>query len=98
MEKNTPHHQLEVVKSLVRARALMTTRTALRSAHSLGFAFDDILNVVLSLSRSDFYKSMTSYADHREWQDVYHVATRAGQIYLKLTIRNNVLVLSFKEL
>ena len=56
------------------------------------------VEILLSLSLNDFYKSMTTYADHREWQDVYRPNTSAGRVYLKLTIRNGVLVLSFKEL
>jgi motility quorum-sensing regulator/GCU-specific mRNA interferase toxin len=46
----------------------------------------------------DFYKSMTTYADHRIWQDVYHPQTSAGSIYLKLTVTEEVLIVSFKEL
>lgn len=98
MEKNTPHYDLKTVKSLVRAGAIIVTRTALCGADALGMEYADILKVVLSLSRNVFYKSMTSYADHRTWQDVYHPRTSAGTVYLKLTIRDSVVVLSFKEL
>ena len=98
MEKSTPHHDLETVKSLVRDKAVRITNTALNGAHLLGLEYGDVLDVLLLLTRSDFYKSMTSYADHREWQDVYRPNTSAGRIYLKLTIRNGVLLLSFKEL
>ena len=42
---------------------------------------------------------MTSYADHRVWQDVYHVPTAVGMLYIKF--RNDAVtrftVLSFKE-
>ncbi len=47
-----------------------------------------------------FYKSMTSHADFRRWQDVYHVPAGAGlTIYLKFTIDvvTEFFVLSFKE-
>jgi motility quorum-sensing regulator/GCU-specific mRNA interferase toxin len=55
--------------------------------------------VVLSLSASDFYKSMTTHTDHRIWQDVYHAKTTGGdKIYLKLTVIGDVLIVSFKEL
>lgn len=46
----------------------------------------------------DFYKSMTTHADHRVWQDVYHPITKAGAVYLKLTVIDDVLIVSFKEL
>jgi len=47
-----------------------------------------------------FYKSMTSLADSRKWQDVYHVPTDEGLvIYLKFTsdVLTHFVVLSFKE-
>jgi motility quorum-sensing regulator/GCU-specific mRNA interferase toxin len=42
--------------------------------------------VVLRLSRRDFYKAMTSHADHQVWQDVYHGMTEDGiPVYIKIT-------------
>ena len=46
----------------------------------------------------DFYKSMTKHADHRIWQDVYRLQTSVGGIYVKLTVIDDVLIVSFKEL
>lgn len=43
-------------------------------------------------------KSMTTHADHRVWQDVYRPSTPAGEVYLKLTVMDDVLIVSFKEL
>jgi motility quorum-sensing regulator/GCU-specific mRNA interferase toxin len=42
---------------------------------------------------------MTSHADHRIWQDVYHVPSEIGTIYLKFTadMVSEFLLLSFKE-
>lgn len=60
--------------------------------------YDDILETILDLSPSDFLKSMTTHADHRVWQDVYRPMTRAGRAYLKLTVIDDLLVVSFKEL
>ena len=55
--------------------------------------------VVLALTPADFYKSMTTHADHRIWQDVYHAKLTSGnEVYLKLTVINDVLIVSFKEL
>lgn len=64
----------------------------------MGFDFNGMLAVVKSLSSADFYKSMTTRADHRIWQDVYRPMTSAGQIYLKLTVIDDVLIVSFKEM
>ena len=56
-------------------------------------------SVVLSLTSANFYKSMTTHADHRIWQDVYHAQLSSGQdAYLKLTVVDDVLIVSFKEL
>jgi motility quorum-sensing regulator / GCU-specific mRNA interferase toxin len=41
---------------------------------------------------------MTTHADHRVWQDVYQPSTAAGYVYLKLTVIDDVLIVSFKEL
>ena len=47
----------------------------------------------------DFYKSMTTHADHRIWQDVYHAKTaNSADVYLKLSVIDDVLIVSFKEL
>jgi hypothetical protein len=44
------------------------------------------------------YKSMTTYADHRVWQDVYHVATPVRKdAYIKITLRDAAPVIQFKE-
>ena len=52
----------------------------------------------MALTAKDFHKSMTTYADHRIWQDVYHASTSVGAVYLKLTVIEDVVVVSFKEL
>ena len=57
-----------------------------------------MLAVVMALTTADFHKSMTTHADHRVWQDVYRRVTPAGEVYLKLTVIDEVLIVSFKEL
>jgi motility quorum-sensing regulator/GCU-specific mRNA interferase toxin len=98
MEKRTAHYRLSVVHSLVTAGRVRTTRTALEGAAAMGLGYDDILETILDLSPVDFHKSMTTHADHRTWQDVYRPATRAGRAYLKLTVIDDLLIVSFKEL
>jgi motility quorum-sensing regulator/GCU-specific mRNA interferase toxin len=51
------------------------------------------------MQRGHFYKSMTSIADARLWQDVYHVPSSAGVLYVKFTadVVFEFLLLSFKE-
>ena len=64
----------------------------------MGFGFEEIVGVVAALAPKDFYKSMTAHADHHVWQDVYRPETSAGEVYLKLTVVDDLLIVSFKEL
>ncbi len=97
MEKYTPHCKLARVKALTDSGKIRATRLANEGATALGFDFNEMLAVVKSLNPADFYKSMTTRADHRIWQDVYRPMTAAGQVYLKLTVIDDVLIVSFKE-
>lgn len=77
---------------------MRATPSALRDAAGMGFDFAAMIDAILALAHRDFYKSMTTYADHRIWQDVYRPMTSAGAVYLKLTVIDDVLIVSFKEL
>ncbi len=98
MEKLTPHCKLTVVKALMAAGQVRTTHSARLGAAALGLELSDMLAVVVALTPADFYKSMTTHADHKVWQDVYRPSTPAGDVYLKLTVIDDVLIVSFKEL
>ena len=98
MEKSTPHCRLPVVKAMIEAGKVRSTMSALAGGAALGFDFAGIVEVVLALTPADFYKSMTTHADHGGWQDVYRPMTAAGEVYLKLTVIDDVLIVSFKEL
>jgi motility quorum-sensing regulator/GCU-specific mRNA interferase toxin len=98
MEKFTPHCKLPVVKALVAAGQVRTTQTAREGAVALGFDLEGMLAVIQALTMADFHKSMTTNADHRVWQDVYRPTTAVGEVYLKLTVIEDVLIVSFKEL
>lgn len=98
MEKHIPHCKLIIIKALLAQGKVRTTHTARMGAHELGFDMSDMLAVVLALTPADFYKSMTTHADHSIWQDVYRPSTQAGDVYLKLTVIDDVLIVSFKEL
>ena len=72
MEKGTPHCKLPAVIALIEAGRVNATASAFNGARELGI--NDLAGmcaVVMSLTPTDFYKSMTTYADHRIWQDVY---------------------------
>jgi motility quorum-sensing regulator / GCU-specific mRNA interferase toxin len=100
VEKRKPTYDLEAFKSACgNVETLHITGVALRGAASLGLGRDDVAEIVGTMRRQHFYKSMTSYADHRVWQDVYHVPSRLGPLYIKFTTDavTEFLLLSFKE-
>jgi len=100
MEKGTPHCKLPVVKALIEAGQVRATASAYSGARELGInGLAGMCAVVLALTPADFYKSMTTHADHHIWQDVYRAKTASGaEVYLKLTVIEDVLIVSFKEL
>ena len=100
MEKKTPHCKLSMVKALVEVGQVRATVSAFQGARELGIEdLAGMCEVVLSLTTRNFHKSMTTYADHRIWQDVYHAKVGGGlEVYLKLTVIDDVLIVSFKEL
>ena len=99
MEKSTPHCKLQVVKALIEAGEVRATGSAYLGARELGINdLAGMCSVVMSLTGADFYKSMTTHSVHRIWQDVYRTTTSTGfAVYLKLTVVDGVLIVSFKE-
>jgi motility quorum-sensing regulator / GCU-specific mRNA interferase toxin len=99
VEKRTPHYDLARVQAdAARLGAAAFTKTALDGGWSMGLTTAEMLAVIASLSRRQFYKSMTSYADHRVWQDVYHAPTPVRRnAYIKVTLRDGAPVIQFKE-
>lgn len=95
MEKFNPTYSLTEFKN----SHFEITRTAYLTALDLGFREKDIREVVSTMELKYFYKSMTSYSDHRIWQDVYHVPCDDMILYLKFTknVLSEFMLLSFKE-
>lgn len=98
MEKKTAHYRLADVKSLVQKNCVRATGTALKDAADLGFSFDDMKYVIQNLEAADLHKSMTSHDDHTLWQDVYRYPAKEEDIYLKIQIIEDLVIVSFKEL
>ena len=99
MEKPTPHYDLAIVQaSVAHLGAAAFTKTALDGGRAMGLTTTEMLAVIAALTRRQFYKSMTTYADSRIWQDVYHAATPVGKdAYIKITLREGAPVIQFKE-
>ncbi len=100
MDKRTPHTKLAVVKDLISQGSVRATTTARMTAADAGiYGLPAMCEVIMRLSMKDFYKSMTANDNYREWQDVYHgVSLDGAPLYVKLMIRDGVLIVSFKDL
>jgi motility quorum-sensing regulator / GCU-specific mRNA interferase toxin len=100
MEKRRPTYDLEAVKFAIGSiDTLAITTSALHDATALGFDRGGIVETIVSIERRMFFKSMTTFADHRVWQDVYHVPARGLTLYLKFQadVVTEFTVMSFKE-
>ena len=89
MEKAKPHYDLKTMKKLFgQASTRIITVTAHKGAASMGYMdVKAIRSVIDRLSSEHFYKSMTSYENHRIWQDVYHFMDEDGRaLYIKLQL------------
>jgi len=100
MEKRKPSYDLVAIKAAIGSEETLSIKgTPLRSAESLGFDPAGIVEVILSIERKMFVKSMTTFANNRLWQDVYHVP--AGNLVLYVKFQEDLLtefsVVSFKE-
>ena len=100
MEKRRPAYDLGAIKAAIGSvETLAITTTAYRNAVSLGFDRAAIAETIMGIERQMFVKSMTTFADHRVWQDVYHVPTRDLVLYVKFQadVVTQFTVMSFKE-
>lgn len=99
MEKHTPHYPLAQIQAQMTTVVDMNlTLSAWGGIRTVGMAQADALLVIQALTRGDFYKSMTTHADHRVWQDVYHGSWQGKGLYIKFQRAGDYFVVSFKEL
>jgi motility quorum-sensing regulator / GCU-specific mRNA interferase toxin len=100
MEKRRPTYDLEAIKVAIgSADTLAITTSALRDATALGFDRGGIVETLAGIERRMFFKSMTTFNDHRLWQDVYHVPARGLLLYVKFQadVVTEFTVMAFKE-
>jgi motility quorum-sensing regulator/GCU-specific mRNA interferase toxin len=101
MEKSIPHYRLlEIQAQMATVNSMRLTHSAKIGIRSLGMRNADALEVVQGLTRRNFYKSMTTKADHRVWQDVYHGEWRGLGLYVKFQrdMDGYFFTISFKSL
>lgn len=99
MDKKQAHYPLKQIKEAVSSRGLSAfTLTAQNGIAAMNLSPDEAMHVVLGLQRSMLYKSMTTYANHQVWQDVYHAPCPNGKTaYIKVTLQDGAVVIQFKE-
>jgi motility quorum-sensing regulator/GCU-specific mRNA interferase toxin len=100
MEKRRPTYDLDAVKAVLgNVATLAVTRTVLNDAYALGFDRAAIASTIRRIQRLMFVKSMTTLADHRTWQDVYHVPNEDLVLYIKIQadVVTEFKIMSFKE-
>jgi motility quorum-sensing regulator / GCU-specific mRNA interferase toxin len=100
VEKKRPTYDLAAVQAVFAdPGALAITTGALRDAISLGFGRAAIVEVIQSMNRKMFFKSMTTFGDHRVWQDVYHVPIDDLVLYVKFQadVVTEFRLMAFKE-
>jgi hypothetical protein len=100
-ERRTPTYDLEEVQRLVGQGPIScsVSRVALDAGRLLGFTYAGIIEAVLELRPTDFYKTMPSAQVPGTWQDVYHLRSGGTILYIKLQINSNgnAVIIQFKE-
>ncbi|MCW5589694.1 MAG: type II toxin-antitoxin system MqsR family toxin [Legionellales bacterium] len=88
----------EIKTIFSKVTALRITASGLKGARAMGFGRQEIIDTIAQLDRKNFVKSMTTYNDHRVWQDVYRTHYLGYDIYIKFQVDElGHFVISFKE-
>ncbi|SFV09426.1 motility quorum-sensing regulator / GCU-specific mRNA interferase toxin [Methylobacterium sp. 174MFSha1.1] len=99
-EKQKPHYDLAAVKAaFADPTRLNRSFASRRGAFALDIDDAGVVAIVQALRISDFDKAMTSYSDHKIWQDVYKPMRDGRTLYVKFTVDSagEFLLISFKE-
>jgi motility quorum-sensing regulator/GCU-specific mRNA interferase toxin len=101
--KRKPTHDLSRIKAkFASVDTLEITRKAATDAQVLGFALEDVVDVVQALEPSDFVKSETAHnpPNSKVWHDTYNIHFDGLDLYLKFAGQTliDVTLTSFKEL
>ncbi len=100
MEKRKPHYALMNIKAaFANPATLNRSFVSKQGADALGMDDVAVVATMQALTAADFEKSMTSYGDHRVWQDVYRLKAAGTELYVKVTLdaQQALFLISFKE-
>jgi motility quorum-sensing regulator/GCU-specific mRNA interferase toxin len=101
MRVGRPTYDLAVIQQLVGQGPLsrIITSAAKEGAAVLLFELEHIVEAVLTLTPTDFYKSMESEKCPGRWQDVYRLRYRGIELYIKVQLSpdGRAVVVQFKR-
>jgi motility quorum-sensing regulator/GCU-specific mRNA interferase toxin len=100
METRKPHFRLKDIKAaFADPTTLNRSFTSKQGADALKLDDSGVVAAIQALSQADFDKSMTSYANHQIWQDVYKPTLSGKELYVKFTLdaAGAFYLISFKE-
>lgn len=96
-----PTYDLEHLQQLVAQGDVFrsVTEAAQQGAGLLGWGVPEVVAAVLELKAGDFYKTMEAERCPGLWQDVYRLAFRGIDVYVKLQLARNgrAVVVQFKR-
>ncbi len=99
-DKSLPTYDLDSIKKTFNHTGkLLMTSSAKQGQIAADFSDQDVVDVIQSLTRWDFYKSMPPvHENFVAWQDVYKTQFKQVFLYIKFQVNaNRELILSFKE-
>lgn len=97
MEKRKPHYDLTAIKhQMDSVETMVLTGTARDGIKKARMSLQQAWQIMQGLSQRDFYKSMTTYADKKVWQDVYHTEWQGIELYIKFQRDGDYFIVSFK--
>ena len=92
-----PAYSLGAVKNGINNGNYRITFSALQGAIDLGFDEEDIKEIGLNLSESDFKKSMSANKRPGTMQDVYNPVYMGIELYYKVQLVGEVVIISCKR-
>lgn len=100
--KLKPHHDLEAIQGRFKTvQDLDITGTAERSAMSLGYGLQDVVDAVQDLLPEDFVSSSPAHSPPIPgvWHDTYNMRWDGMHLYIKFagTTIIDIVLVSFKE-
>lgn len=94
---SSPSYSLDAVKNGINNGNYRITFSALQGAVTLGFDEEDIKEIGLNLLESDFKKSMSANKRHGTMQDVYNPIYKGIELYYKVQLVGEVIIISCKR-